>query len=376
MADKSAIEWTDATWNPIRARNKKTGKVGWHCEHATTGCEFCYAEGFNKRLGTGLAFKPGHRKDVEIFLDEEMLTQPLRWKKPRMIFPNSMTDLFADFVPDEWIDRIFAVMALTPQHTYQPLTKRAQRMQDYCSTIQKNGRWLQMEDIALQLGYEPRGAHDHGFDWISHKQFLPNVWLGVSTERQEEANERIPLLLMTPAAVRFISAEPLLAPMDLTVIRYRNEDCDVRWNSLTSEAWVENGDSASAYTNDAAGNTKLDWVIVGGESGKNARPMHPDWARTLRNQCAAASVPFFFKQWGEWLPGEANYGQFNPRPMNAYRRCDNHSYEWPDTNKVQNFGTNPDDVWSGNLTARRIGKKAAGRLLDGELYNARPAVQP
>ncbi|MBY9051415.1 phage Gp37/Gp68 family protein, partial [Pseudomonas fluorescens] len=98
MADRSAIEWTDASWNPIRARNLITGKVGWHCEHATTGCEFCYAEGFNKRLGTGLAFKPGHRKDIEIFLDEQMLTQPLRWKKPRKIFVCSMTDLFAEFV--------------------------------------------------------------------------------------------------------------------------------------------------------------------------------------------------------------------------------------------------------------------------------------
>src|SRR5258708_31121882 len=130
MADKSAIEWTDATWNPIRARNKKTGKVGWHCEHATTGCVNCYAEGFNKRLGTGLDFKPGHRKDIELFLDEAMLTQPLRWKKPRMIFVGSMTDMFADFVPVEWIDKIFAIMALTPWHTYQLLTKRAQRMHD------------------------------------------------------------------------------------------------------------------------------------------------------------------------------------------------------------------------------------------------------
>src|SRR4051794_40445939 len=131
MSDKSAIEWTDATWNPIRARNLKTGKVGWHCEHATTGCEWCYAEGFNKRLGTGLPFKPGHRKEIEIFLCEETLTQPLRWKKPRMIFPGSMTDLFADFVRDEWLDRIFAVMTLTPQHTYQVLTKRAARMRHY-----------------------------------------------------------------------------------------------------------------------------------------------------------------------------------------------------------------------------------------------------
>ena len=125
MADKSKIEWTDATWNPIRARNKATGKVGWHCEHATTGCQFCYAENFNQRLGTGLPFKPGHRDDIKLFLDEQILKQPLRWKRPRKIFVGSMTDVFADFIPDAWLDRMFAVMALSPEHTFQVLTKRA-----------------------------------------------------------------------------------------------------------------------------------------------------------------------------------------------------------------------------------------------------------
>src|SRR5579863_1317613 len=114
MADHSKIEWTDATWNPLRARDA-TGKIGWHCEKVSEACHFCYAEGFNKRLGTGLEYKPGHRDALEIFLDEKMLTTPLRWKKPRMIFVCSMTDLFADFVTDEMIDRVFAVMALAPQ---------------------------------------------------------------------------------------------------------------------------------------------------------------------------------------------------------------------------------------------------------------------
>src|ERR1700749_4070382 len=131
MGDKTKIEWTDATWNPIRARNKSNGKMGWFCIHKSAGCAGCYAESMNTRLGTGIDFKPGHLKDVEIFVDEKMLTMPLRWKRPRMIFVCSMTDLFADFVPDEFVDQMFAVMALAPQHTFQVLTKRARRQRDY-----------------------------------------------------------------------------------------------------------------------------------------------------------------------------------------------------------------------------------------------------
>src|SRR3990167_1704387 len=124
MGAVSKIQWTDASWTPIRARNRATNKTGWHCEHATPGCEHCYAETMNKRLGTGLPFKPRHRKDVELFLDEKTLTAPLRWRKPRMIFVCSMTDLFADFVPDEWIDAMYGVMTQARMHIFQVLTKR------------------------------------------------------------------------------------------------------------------------------------------------------------------------------------------------------------------------------------------------------------
>jgi protein gp37 len=355
MADKSAIEWTDATWNPIRARNIKTGKVGWHCEHATTGCEFCYSEGFNKRLGTGLAFKPGHRAEIEIFLDETMLTQPLRWKKPRMIFVCSMTDLFADFVPDEFIDKMFAIMALSPQHTFQVLTKRARRMRDYCSTIQKNGRWLIMEDIAQQLGYEPRGEHDHGFDWISNKQFLPNVWLGVSAERQPEADERIPLLLQTPAAVRFISAEPLLGAIDLigTFARFQDDPIAKRQCAVP------------------LGRQLIDWVIVGGESGRNARPMHSAWARSLRDQCAAAGVAFFFKQWGEWAPHNVIAGGDLGSDVRAGRVRIVHPTGQSDVEVSKATGGR--NTIPGSRYMARVGKKAAGRLLDGVEHNGFPA---
>lgn len=159
MAENSGIEWTGSTWTPIRARNKATGKVGWHCEHASDGCRFCYSEmQINRRFGTGLPFKPGHRKDIDLFLDEKMLTTPLRWKRGRMIFVCSMTDLFADFVPDEWIDQLFAVMALTPQHTYQVLTKRAFRMNLYVNDTKTPFRVSKAIDALVSaLGTEERG---------------------------------------------------------------------------------------------------------------------------------------------------------------------------------------------------------------------------
>jgi protein gp37 len=221
---KTKIEWATDSWNPIRARNLKTGRVGWYCEHKSDGCANCYAEGMNNRLGTGLPFKPGHRQDVELFLDEKTLTQPLHWKRPRMIFVCSMSDLFADFVTDEWIDKIFAVMALCPQHTFQCLTKRAGRMGGY---LRAERAPFDCADAALTVGrHLPDGYPGWCIDnWrpsvIKHctqpaRWPLPNVWLGVSAERQEEADERIPLLLDTPAAIRFVSAEPLLGPIDFS----------------------------------------------------------------------------------------------------------------------------------------------------------------
>ena len=131
MGDHSKIEWTDATWNPIRARRRDTGKVGWFCTHASDGCTHCYAETLNHRLGTSIDYRAQDLAKVEIFLDEKMLKQPLRWRRPRRIFVGSMTDLFGEFVPDAMLDCIYAVMAMCPQHTFLLLTKRAGRMRDY-----------------------------------------------------------------------------------------------------------------------------------------------------------------------------------------------------------------------------------------------------
>lgn len=289
MGANTKIEWTDATWNPIRAVDLKSGKVGWHCEHATTGCINCYAEGMNKRLGTGLAFKPGHRSHVNIFLDEEMLRAPLRWKKPRMIFVCSMTDAFGSFVKDEWLDKMFAVMALCPQHTFQVLTKRPERMREYCASKPPN---LSTEVLLMAK------QDEHGYPIAGPCIWpLPNVWLGVSAERQEEADERIPHLLQTPAALRFVSAEPLLGPIDL--------DGTVRRARL-----------AASVTKIPSMN--IDWVIVGGESGADARGTWVPDIRSIVKQCRRAGAPVFVKQMGS-----------NVRDRNdaGFEGCD--PSEWP-----------------------------------------------
>jgi protein gp37 len=320
MADKSKIEWTDASWNPIRARNKRTGKLGWHCEHATTGCQFCYAENFNHRLGTRLPFKPGHRDDIELFLDEKILAQPLHWKRARKIFVGSMTDVFADFVPDAWLDRMFAVMALSPPHTFQVLTKRAARMQTYFS-----------DERAAKVYAKTDG------DWPGWP--LPNVWLGVSAEQQEQAEDRIPLLLQTPAAVRFISAEPLLGPIDLVWPTYPGE------GGYAMVGFLRDREMPDEFRYQAA---KLDWVIAGGESGSQARPMHPDWVRGLRDQCAASGTAFFFKQWGEWADAE-DYSSEMQQRLQLIGRADGNNV--------------------------RVGKQRAGRVLDGKTHSEFPTAR-
>jgi protein gp37 len=382
MAAKSDIEWTDATWTPIRACNRKTGKVGWHCEHATPGCINCYAEGFNERLGTGLPFKPGHRHEIELFLDEQMLLAPLRWKKPRMVFVCSMTDLFADFVRTEWIDRIFAVMALAPQHTFQVLTKRAERMQAYVSDARE--RLIKVtpggnDNVSVHTAKAYHSSTQIGgrIAWP-----LPNVWLGVSTEDQRRADERIPYLRSTPAAVRFVSAEPLLGPIDAAPYLYIYTHSDIaKLECGCSDEplpFHENPDPADVAT------PRIDWVIVGGESGRQARPMHPDWARSLRDQCDDAGVPFFFKQWGAWLIGERVRREDGCLDYVNFQDGDEF-HVISDGHDIVLCGADdckvPTHLWRefwadgcGNL-AKVVGKKTAGRRLDGVEYNGVPGAR-
>jgi protein gp37 len=282
---------------------------------------------------------------------DEVLTAPLRRKKPTTWFVNSMSDLFHENVPDEAIDKVFAVMALTPQHTYQVLTKRSARMRDYInSCCAKLGRQSELRILIDRFEQRPTenvqgrlrvsGTPESGW------KPLPNVWLGVSTERQQEADERIPDLLATPAAVRFISAEPLLGPIDLRHI-------------APSDTGYINALSSSTGPN-------LDQVIVGGENGE--RPMHPDWARSLRDQCAAAGTAFFFKQWGSWYP-TIDRDRDDPDWRRDYGCANRQPNKYKILNLAGGCGFHGERV---HLMQRNNSKSTTGRLLDGVEHNGMP----
>lgn len=334
MADGTSIEWTDASWNPIRARDQNTGKLGWQCEIITPGCEHCYAQSINKRLGTGLPYLRGLRGGVEVFLDEKMLTQPLRWRRPRMIFVGSMTDLFGDWVTDDMLDRIFAVMALCPQHTFQCLTKRAERMRDYIGTLA--GDWILRLPDANLPGSLPITKNDverrfgrsakFSYDPPTPTWPLRNIWCGVSVEDQRRADERIPHLLATPAAARWISAEPLLGPVDLEGAR------GWLWG------YEENGVDMSRPVGERVGacigwTPPLDWVIVGGESGHGARPFNIDWARSIIAQCHRAAVPCFVKQLG----ARPYWAEETTASLPLKDRKGGNIEEWPEELRVREF---------------------------------------
>lgn len=327
MADKTGIEWTDATWNPLRG-----------CSRISEGCRNCYAESVANRFKgqdqpyEGLIAKGG-QWNGQIKLVPEKLTEPLRWRRPRRIFVNSMSDLFHEGVPDWYIDKVFAVMALAEKHTFQVLTKRPQRMRDYLSQDRRM-EWAQA-GVHIWGGNDP----DAVSDFIQYGEMaLPNVWLGVSVEDQATADERIPLLLQTPVAVRWVSAEPLLE--EVTIF------------SMDGLIDVIEGMPSP-----------LHWVVVGGESGPGARPMHPEWARSLRDQCAAAGVAYLFKQWGEWQPTEVVPGGDIGGDMRKGL-----------VEIVKPHGENNGRFERGDVLMRRVGKKAAGRLLDGVQHDGYPEV--
>jgi len=284
VSEKSSIEWTDTTWNPV------TG-----CTKVSPGCAHCYAETFAERF-RGV---PGHpfEQGFDLKLWPERLSLPLKWKKPRRVFVNSMSDLFHEDVPFEFIDRVFAVMALTPQHTYQVLTKRPERMREYLSGEVEmrlpvpNSPTL-MRPRSQRIWLEAQGVANNNrskvdFPWSADWAWpLPNCWLGTSVENQHWADVRIPELLATPAAVRFLSCEPLLGPLDLRPWLTRVP--------TSGDGWRLTGGTALAIAD-----IVLDWVIVGGESGPGARPFDLAWARSLVSQCRAAGVAVFYKQGGK-----------------------------------------------------------------------------
>lgn len=345
MADNTPIEWADATVNAING-----------CSLASPGCTNCYAmkqaHRFPVRQGLTAKTKGGMMWTGEVRLSEKALLQPLAWKRPRTIFWNAHGDTFHDNVPDEWIDRLFAVMALTPQHKHLVLTKRSARMRAYVDRLTvmcdgEDGILPLVQPVAEQFGLDYRVMPEA---WP-----LPNAWLGVSVEDQKRADERIPDLLATPAAGRFLSCEPLLGPVDLSgfvppplpgLARYD-------WvEPLTGRGLILDDDDNLLAVEDVA---KIDGVIVGGESGPRARPMHPDWARTLRDQCAAADVDFHFKQWGSWVPLRGHGDGYWPTSQGGCIRLTVDGRRGDDGQPMQ-----------------RVGKKAAGRSLDGVTHDALP----
>jgi len=285
MSSNTSIEWTDRTWNPVRG-----------CSLVSAGCANCYAmktaHRFNQPGGAydGLTEMGPNRprwNGTIMTLPSELET-PLHWKKPRRVFVNSMSDLFHEDVPDEFLDQAFAVMAIAKQHTYQILTKRPERMRDYFIGLAEKPSRRLYESVRGMFRYKGFTGQLGPEDTIPTRISVPfsNIWLGVSIEDQATADERIPILLQTPAAVRFVSAEPLLGPVHFNPWWLTRSVIDV--TALTYGGQVRKPNP----------NPSLDWVIVGGESGPGARPCDVEWIRSIKRECQAAAVPCFVKQIG------------------------------------------------------------------------------
>lgn len=320
MGARSRIEWTDASWNPV------TG-----CTEVSAGCDHCYARDLAARFAGTAAYPNG----FELTLRPKHLYDPLRWRRPRRVFVNSMSDLFHHLVPTQYIAKVFATMALAPAHTFQILTKRPGRMASLLTSAAFRELVVTELPTVIEAASAVRAPSDR-----SVRQEIPdlvewplvNVWAGVSVESQKWANVRIPVLQRTPAAVRFLSMEPLLSHVRLC-------DCDGAAYEIQRHPFLVNP-SCPLH-----GTVPLDWIIVGGESGPKARPMHPAWPRGIQQACQASGVAYLFKQWGEWAP------------------C-------PDT------GADRDDVFRfpDGVGMRRVGRREAGRELDGKTWDEYPAT--
>lgn len=381
MADGTRISWTDATWNPVTGCTRVSAGcercyVDWappfriEGRHFTARCEACSGTGKAESVyemcmtcgGSGRIRSNAIGSTTGVRLHGDRLDQPLRWRRPRRVFVNSLSDLFHDDVPDDFIVSVFAVMACASQHTFQVLTKRPARMRALlssrefwaCVAIQMGLRFADRDDDLAVVGEALKS--------ISRRNCLPNVWLGVTVEDQKAADLRIPILMETPAAVRFLSCEPLLGAVDLARVG----------DGLVPFWCLGHGRPAGDCPNDLHLGREggIDWVVVGGESGRGARPMHPDWARSLRDQCADAEVAFWFKQHGEFVEVD------DPRLGDVWLLPDRHGAH----GGVGTQPWKPGDVgavagrWSRfpDVVVRRVGKKAAGDQLDGRVCQSFP----
>jgi protein gp37 len=369
MAEHSTIEWTDATWNVI------TG-----CSVLSPGCKNCYAmrlagtrlRNHPSRAGLTIDTDAGPVWNGKVRFNAEWLEQPLRWRRPRQIFVCAHGDLFHEAVEERHIADVFGIMAAAPWHTFQVLTKRSARAREL---LNSSAFVDNVEECAALY------AHTE-LQWP-----LPNVIMMVSAERQKEADERIPDLLATPATLRGVSLEPLLGGIWLG--KWLRPSCSLHGASFAADGrcdacggrglW-ELGNPHDQSLGKGTMLPALDWVIVGGESGHQARPSHPDWFRSLRDQCAAAGVPFHFKQWGEWWEVDSEGRDDETGDHRVLDVPSIKASEWFDPKTDCLIATAgrvfasldelPDDTRCRHMT--RLGKKAAGRLLDGVEHNGLP----
>lgn len=323
---RTTIEWTDVAWNPIRG-----------CSPVSAGCTNCFAMRQAHRFSgptqpyAGLTElgPQGPRWTGMIALDHDALKRPLHWRKPKRIFVNSMSDLFHEEVPFEFVHRVFATIRQTPQHIYQVLTKRPERMREFITDYLR-----------------PREA----LGWANG--FYRHVHFGVSIEDQATADVRIPILLQTPAAVRWVSAEPLLGPVDLgQIVNPGLAEGQDFIHALAGYAWTCSG---SDYIDTCGIGAHLDWVVVGGESGPRARRCDLAWIRSLRDQCQTAAVPIFIKQLGrkpyleegspaarEWYASGATAIMDDCGGIHTKDRKGNTMAEWPDDLRIRVFPNTP-----------------------------------
>jgi protein gp37 len=360
MANKTSIEWTDYNWNFLRG-----------CSRVSEGCRNCYAEsvaarfsGFDDKgkelpyFGLAEMVNGKPRWTGEIKFLEDVLLQPLRWTKPRKVFVNSMSDLFHEKVTDEMLDKAFAVMALTPQHTYQILTKRPERMKAYLSKHDVGLRWAVATDTFTiswdKADFRRMVGPGTAVEWT--RNGLPNVWLGVSVEDQKTANERIPLLLQTPAAVRWVSAEPLLDAINL----HRLAGDQFGWgrtDALNGLYYVR----ANALEYGCEWETKrlprLDWVVVGGESGPRARETQLFDIRGIVDQCQTFNVPVFVKQLGAKVLGrDCEHGR-KGEACSYVNKKGGDIDEWPEDLRIREFPRVLDVGSDADSMVRAVGKK-------------------
>jgi len=369
MGDKTKIEWTSASWNPTRG-----------CTKVSAGCKLCYAETQAKRFcGAGQPYEgtiERGRWNGKVRLVPEKLLRPVRWQRPRYIFVNSMSDLFHEDIPDEYILAVFGVMSAARHHQFQVLTKRPERAARWFAWAEKQWsgpeRWKVGDpyvDDVLFAAAEQTAPHDMHWprrwemtlarnDWP-----LPNVWIGVSVENQETADTRIPWLLRIPAVIRWLSMEPLIG--GVTIAKWLGT---VHEDSVGIANLDQSIPAALGVPFHDPWLRGVDWVVVGGESGgRHARPLHPTWARTIRDECANDNVPFFFKQWGEHAPWSDDHFDTGAYPDGE------DALFWMHDNGAQaglvssTHATN--EKWHPFLS---VGKGAAGRLLDGRLHDDLP----